>query len=87
MAVNLKKTKFIVFHSKGKNVDMEGKSVYFDDNEPDMPYDQNKLSEIGRIMSDHVNRDMRVYKALGVHFYENLNLNLHSPNCPKQYIC
>jgi Reverse transcriptase (RNA-dependent DNA polymerase) len=47
MAVNVKKTKFIVFHSKGKNV-----------NEPDMPFDHNKLSEIGRITSDHVNRDI-----------------------------
>jgi hypothetical protein len=77
MAVNVKKTKFIVFYSKSINVDLEGKSVYFDDKEPDMPFDQNKLSEIGRIMSDHVDSNMRVYKTLGVHFDENLNLNLH----------
>jgi hypothetical protein len=34
MAVNIGKTKFIVFHNRGKNVDMNGRKIVYDDNEP-----------------------------------------------------
>jgi hypothetical protein len=34
MAVNISKTKYIIFHNKGKNVNMIGKDVVYDDNEP-----------------------------------------------------
>jgi hypothetical protein len=34
MVVNIIKTKFIIFHNKGKTVDMNGLNVVYDDNEP-----------------------------------------------------
>jgi hypothetical protein len=34
MAVNIGKTKFIVFHNRGKNVDMNGREIVYDDNKP-----------------------------------------------------
>jgi hypothetical protein len=77
MAVNVKKTKFIIFHNKGKKLDLNGKKILFDDNEPGMPHDPAKISEIERIRTDHANKDMRAYKTLGIYFDENLTLNHH----------
>jgi len=34
MAVNISKTKYMIFHNKGKLVNMEGKDLVYDDNEP-----------------------------------------------------
>ncbi len=34
MAVNIGKTKFIVFHNRGKKVDLNGLNIVYDDNEP-----------------------------------------------------
>jgi hypothetical protein len=34
VAVNIGKTKFIVFHNRGKNVDMNGREIAYDDNKP-----------------------------------------------------
>ncbi len=34
MAVNIGQTKFIIFHNRGKNVDMNGRQIVYDDNEP-----------------------------------------------------
>ncbi len=34
MAVNIGKTKFIIFHYKGKNTELNGRDLLYDDNEP-----------------------------------------------------
>jgi hypothetical protein len=34
MVVNISKTKYMIFHNKGKLVNMEGKDLVYDDNEP-----------------------------------------------------
>jgi hypothetical protein len=39
MAVNADKSNFIIFHPKGRRVDMEGKSLVFDNNDHDAPHD------------------------------------------------
>jgi hypothetical protein len=77
MAVNVKKTKFIIFHSKGKKCDLEGRRLIFDDNEHDLPYDQSKVSEIERVWDGHEDTEMRAYKTLGVYFDESLSFNKH----------
>jgi hypothetical protein len=77
MAVNVKKTKFIIFHSKGKRCDLEGKRLIFDDNEHDLPYDQSKVSEIERVWDGHEDMEMRAYKTLGVYFDESLSFSKH----------
>ncbi len=34
MAVNIGKTKFIIFHYEGKNTELNGRDLLYDDNEP-----------------------------------------------------
>jgi hypothetical protein len=77
MAVNVKKTKFIIFHSRGKKCDLGGRKLFFDDNEQDLPFDQGKISEIERVCDDHAEKELRAYKTLGVYFDETLSLNRH----------
>jgi hypothetical protein len=72
MAVNVKKTKFIIFHSKGKKCELEGRRLYFDDNEQGMPLDQSKISEIERVHDTHPDKELKSYKTLGVYFDEHL---------------
>jgi hypothetical protein len=77
MAVNVKKTKFIIFHSKGKKCELGGRKFFFDDNEQGLPFDQGKVSEIERVCDDHTDKELRAYKTLGVYFDETLSLNRH----------
>jgi hypothetical protein len=73
----LKKTKFIIHHSKGKKLHPNGKKILFDENEPGLPHDPAKISEIERVRNDHANKNMRAYKTLGIYLGENLTLNHH----------
>jgi hypothetical protein len=50
MVVNVSKTKCIIFHTKGKNVDRNLK-LYYDDNEPNN-HDQNLIREIDCIYTN-----------------------------------
>jgi Reverse transcriptase (RNA-dependent DNA polymerase) len=77
MAVNIKKTKFIIFRSRGKKCDVDGLRLYFADNEPNQPFDQSKVSEIVRVHNDHAESKHRAYRTLGVYFDEHLTLNTH----------
>jgi hypothetical protein len=38
MAVNTSKTKFIIFHSRGRIIDLNGKTLLFDNNPPNAPH-------------------------------------------------
>ena len=46
MAVNVNKTKFIIFHTRGKKVDLDGKKIIFDNNDPSSPFNQNLTCEL-----------------------------------------
>jgi len=77
MVVNISKTKYIIFHNKGKTVDMDGKSVVYDDNEP-LGVDPHLVVPLERYHNDHVNPDCRAYKLLGIYLDEKLNFNYHT---------
>ncbi len=76
MVVNVSKTKFIIFHTKGKNVDCNLK-LYYDDNEPNN-HDQNLIGEIDCIYTNHPEKQQRAYKLLGVYFDEYLTFDHHT---------
>ena len=76
MVVNVSKTKFIIFHTKGKNVDRNLK-LYYDDNEPNN-HDQNLIVEIDCIYTNHPEKQQRAYKLLGVYFDEYLTFDHHT---------
>ena len=77
MSVNTAKTKFIIFHSRGRKVDMQNKSIVFDNNDPHAPFDPNLVSPLERVHSNHIDPSSRSYKLLGVLFDEHLSFNFH----------
>jgi hypothetical protein len=81
MAVNISKTNYIIFHTKGKKVDMQGLNIKFDCNEINPPsYDPNLSFNLERIHDNHPDPKMRNFKLLGVFFDENLTFNKHAQN-------
>jgi hypothetical protein len=82
MCVNTSKTKFIIFHSKGKKIDLGEKIVVFNNNEPGKPVDHALITPLERISNNNQSEQGRSYKLLGVLFDENLSFNYHV-----QYLC
>jgi hypothetical protein len=77
MAVNVSKTKFIIFKPKGKTVTINpGEGVLFDNNDSD-EHDVNKIFELDRIYDENPNHADRSFKLLGVFLDENLTFNAH----------
>jgi hypothetical protein len=56
---------------------LDGRKLFFDDNEQGLPFDQGKVFEIERVCDDHADKELRAYKTLGVYFDETLSLNRH----------
>jgi hypothetical protein len=77
MAVNIGKTKFIVFHNRGKNVDLNGLNIVYDDNEP-LADDPHLVVPLERYHDGHPKPECRAYKLLGIHLDEHLNFNFHT---------
>jgi hypothetical protein len=75
MAVNVGKTKYIIFHTRGKAINNNLRLIY-DDNEPD-EHNENLIYELERIHTNHINPDHRSYKLLGIHFEELLTFDYH----------
>jgi len=77
LKVNTQKTKFIIFHPKGKKVDFSNLDIVFDDNDSDSPFDISKITKLDRVHMAHQSPDSRYYKLLGVLLDENLTFNDH----------
>jgi hypothetical protein len=76
MAVNVSKTKFIIFHTRGKPIDKTLKLIY-DDNEP-TEHNPDLIYELERVHSNHPVPESRSYKLLGIHLDELLTFDLHT---------
>jgi hypothetical protein len=76
LAVNKNKTKYIIFHMRGKKID---------NNTLDVIYNENELSEnnneqitiLERYHNNHKNDECKAYKLLGIFFDENLSVDHH----------
>ncbi len=78
MKVNTSKTKYIIFHTKGKKIDTNGITLKYDDNDSDQTSNPDLISTLDRIHSNHHDPESRSYKLLGIHFDENLTFNHHT---------
>jgi hypothetical protein len=76
MAVNIGKTKFIIFHTKGKPID-QTIELNYDDNEPNQS-DPSLVHKIERFHTSHQNPQCRAYKILGVYMDETLSFDFHT---------
>jgi hypothetical protein len=72
LAVNTNKTKYIIFHTKGKNVDNIGQGVVFDNNEPG-GHDPSLITPLERIHNNHPQKEHQSYKLLGILLDEHLS--------------
>ena len=77
MAVNIGKTKYIVFHNRGKKVDMTGRNIFYDDNEP-LAEDHHLVVPLERYHDGHLKPECRAYKLLGIYLDEHLSFNYHT---------
>jgi hypothetical protein len=77
MAVNISKTKFIIFHNRGKMVQMNDKQVVFDDNEPNLA-NPSLITALERYHDNHLQPECRAYKLLGIYLDEHLSFNFHT---------
>jgi len=74
MAINTSKTKFILFRTKGKNVDDNVCKVFFNNNEIGKPEDQNLIFPIERIHNAGATKN---FKLLGILLDEYLSFDSH----------
>jgi hypothetical protein len=78
MAVNVSKTNYIIFHTKGKQINLNGCDVVFDSNEINAnPPDPELIQKIERIYDKHNDPKMQSFKLLGVFLDEHLTMNKH----------
>jgi hypothetical protein len=77
MAINVSKTNYIIFHTKGKKIELNGLDVVFDCNKIGKILDPNMIFKFERIFDKHSNEKLRSFKLLGVFFDENLTFNKH----------
>ena len=79
MAVNVSKTKYILFRPRGQKiqVDLDKNGVLYNSNEIGQPVDPNKIFKLGRIFNEHPDPNERTYKFLGVYLDEFLSFDTH----------
>ncbi len=78
MAVNVSKTNYIIFHTRGKQIDLDGLSVIFNSNDLDQQFpDPLLVQPVERIHDNNPNENMRYFKLLGIYFDEQLTFNKH----------
>jgi hypothetical protein len=78
MAVNVGKTKFIIFKNKGIKIDEEvNNKIIYDDNDDELPFDPNKLTPLVRVYNNSPDISNRTYKLLGLYLDEHLSFDYH----------
>ena len=78
MAVNISKTKYIIFKPKGTKIILQDNDgIYYDDNEIGATPDNDKIKKLDRIYNDNPNIHDRSYKLLGVYLDEHLSFDQH----------
>ena len=77
MAVNISKTKYIIFHGRGKRVNMNDQNIVFNNNEIGKIQDPSLITPLERMYEAHPNKEFRSYKLLGVYLDECLTFKNH----------
>jgi hypothetical protein len=79
MAVNVGKTKYIIFRNKGTkiNIDLERHGLVYNCNEIGQPDNPDLIYKLGRIYNDNPEKTERAYKFLGIYLDEYLTFDTH----------
>jgi len=84
MMVNTSKTKFMIFHTKGKKVEPNHKNIIFNNNEANDLDNPANIFILERYHSNHQSEECRAYKLLGIFIDEHLTLNYHTNTLTKK---
>jgi hypothetical protein len=77
MALNISKTKYIIFYVPPKKVD-KNVTLTLDSNIPNTPLNPNLIFKIEQIQDSHANPSLRSFKLLGIHFDEHMSFNANT---------
>jgi len=78
LAVNISKTKYMIFRMKGKKLDINMPDIMYNENEPGQPVDITLITALERYHDNHPNKEGRSYKYLGIYLDEHLTLDTHT---------
>jgi hypothetical protein len=76
LAVNINKTKYMIFRSKGKKI-LSEPAIIYNENEPNHPHDNTLVTVLERYHDNHELTECRSYKLLGIFLDEHLTLDAH----------
>jgi hypothetical protein len=76
LAVNKSKTKYIIFHMRGKTINNDTPQVIYNENDAN-ENDDAQITILERYHNKHENEECRAYKLLGIYLDENLTLDKH----------
>jgi hypothetical protein len=74
LAVNINKTKYMIFHMKGKKI-LNPPNIYYNGNEPNQAHSDELVSTLERYHENHPQPECRSYKLLGIFLDEHLTLD------------
>ena len=78
MAVNVSKTKYIIFKPKGVKINIEQvDGIVYDENEIGMPKIESKIAPLVRIHNENPDPCNHTYKLLGLYLDEHLSFDYH----------
>jgi hypothetical protein len=78
MALNVKKTQYIIFRTRGKKIDLSDLDVVFDSNDLNNANpDPNLVYKLDRVHGNNNDENIKSFKLVGVYFDEYLSFNKH----------
>jgi hypothetical protein len=77
LAVNISKTKYMIFRTKGKHAETNLPELIYNENEPNSTANFILTRKIERYHDNHEKNEGRAYKLLGIFLDEHLNFNHH----------
>jgi hypothetical protein len=78
LAVNISKTKYIMFRTRGKKIENNVPDLVYNDNEPNIQNDPSLKIKLERYHNGHESNTCRAYKLLGIYLDEYLSLDFHT---------
>jgi hypothetical protein len=84
LAVNINKTKYIIFRMRGKHLPADLPDIVYNENELNVQADPLLITTLERYHDNHPNDDCRAYKLLGIYLDEYLSLDSHTNHVVKK---
>ncbi len=78
LALNIDKTKYMIFTMQGKRIDADLPPILYNANEPNQQIDINLINKLEKFHEDHPSKKGKAFKLLGIFLDGHVSLNLHT---------